>query len=249
MAGLTAVLCVAFAWFGAIFLRPFLRLFVSSRGAENDVVGYVLSSFGVLYGILLGLTAVAAYQNWSLVDANLTREASALVSTFQAVSSFPEPERDELRQALIDLAEFELNEEWPRLMQGLPTSGGRDMTDAIQIKLMAFEPDTRAYENAHVRAVDVFNEFLEQRRLRLYSSGTGIPSILWYVVIAGALINLILVWVLDTRLKVQFFLGGLLAFFLGTMILLIAVLSKPFLSNAGVSPAALQASYEFMTKD
>ena len=50
-------------------------------------MGNVLSSFGVLYGILLGLTAVAAYQNWSQMDTNVTKEASTLISLFQSVST------------------------------------------------------------------------------------------------------------------------------------------------------------------
>ena len=100
----------------------------------------------------------------------------------------------------------------------------------------------------HARAVEQFSSFLEQRRLRIYSAGSGIPAVLWYVVIAGAVINMILIWLLDMRFISQLFLGGLLAFFLGAMILLIAVLAKPFQSEAGIPPDALKAAYEFMTK-
>ena len=42
-------------WFGAIFLSPILRRLVRSTSGSNDVVGYILSSFGVFYGLLLGI--------------------------------------------------------------------------------------------------------------------------------------------------------------------------------------------------
>ncbi len=67
----TAVIFVGFSWIGCIFVRPFLRLFVRSRGGSNDVVGHVLSCFGVFYGLLLGLIAVASYQNMSDVENNV----------------------------------------------------------------------------------------------------------------------------------------------------------------------------------
>ena len=248
LAVLAAIIFVGIAWFGAIFLRPFLRLFVRSRTEGNEVVGYILSSFGVLYGILLGLTAVAAYQNWAQVDANLTTEAAALVSVYQAASTFPEPDREELRGALLDLSKYAIEEEWPLIRKGLATPGGRAKTAAIESRLLAFEPQSESQARVHGRAIDQFYTFLEQRRLRIYSAGSGIPAALWYVVIVGAAINMVLIWVLDTRIITQLFLGGLLAFFLGAMILLIAVLAKPFQSDAGISPDALRAAYEFMAK-
>ena len=51
---LFAVVFVGFSWLGSIFVRPFLRLFVRSQPGLNDIVGYVLSSHCVFYGLLLG---------------------------------------------------------------------------------------------------------------------------------------------------------------------------------------------------
>jgi len=44
------------------------------------------------------------------------------------------------------------------------------------------------------------------------------------------------------------FLGGLLAFFLGAMILMIARLDKPLKSHDGISPDALAAAYQVMLR-
>ena len=96
-----AVLFVGFTWLGSIFLAPILRVFVRSRSGTNDIVGNILSSFGVLYGILLGLTAVAAYQNWTDVQARITHEAGALLSLHADISSFPDPARSALNEAMV----------------------------------------------------------------------------------------------------------------------------------------------------
>jgi hypothetical protein len=84
-----AVIFVGFTWVGSIFVAPILRVFVRSRAGTNGIVGNILSSFGVLYGILLGLTAVAAYQNWSGVQSIVVDEAGALLAVHtDEVSSF-----------------------------------------------------------------------------------------------------------------------------------------------------------------
>ena len=249
LAVLTAITFVGVAWLGTILIRPILRILVRSRSGGDDAVGNVLSSFGVLYGILLGLTAVAAYQNWSQMDTNVTKEASTLISLYQSVSTYPEPHRQTLRQLLREVGRYEIEEEWPLLKKGISSGGGRSRIVAFEQGLLAFEPQTKTQEIVHAGAIQQFTSFLEQRRLRIYSAGAGIPASLWYVVIIGAIINMLLVWALDTKFIAQLFLGGLLAYFLGAMILLIAILDKPFKSQGGVSPDALKAVHQFMMKD
>ena len=63
--------------------------------------------------------------------------------------------------------------------------------------------------------------------------------IMWYVVAVGALINMLLIWMFDLRLRTHLVLGGLISFFTGTMICLIVLLDNPFRGEVGVSPRLL----------
>lgn len=94
---ISAIVFVGYCWAGCIFLRPFLRMFVKNRDGSNDVVGYVLSCFGVFYGLLLGLIAVASYQNLSEVESNVAREVASLDALHQDVSTYPAPHGQNLR--------------------------------------------------------------------------------------------------------------------------------------------------------
>jgi hypothetical protein len=66
---------------------------------------------------------------------------------------------------------------------------------------------------------------------------------MWYVVIVGAIINIALVWLFEMKLVTHLFLGGLLSFFLGAEILLIAVMDNPFRGDVSISPEAFEAVY------
>src|SRR6202007_7976 len=68
----------------------------------------------------------------------------------------------------------------------------------------------------------------ERRRARIYSLTSGIPTILWYTVAVGALINMILLWLFDLRPHAHWILGGLISFYLGTVISVTALMDHPY---------------------
>jgi hypothetical protein len=250
LAALTAVVFVGAYWVGCIFLRPFLRIFVRSTGDENSVVGVVLSAFGVLYGLLLSLIAVAAYQNLSQVDAHVSAEASTLWALYQDVGEFPAPDRERLRTQLREYCQYVIAEEWPVQRRGEVPLGAGDRIAAIRKGILDFETRSRRDELVQAEALKHFGALTEHGRNRRYAAQASIPTVMWYVVITGTLINFVLMWLYKMRFITQLFLGGLLAFFLGTLILLIAVLERPYRSGEfGVSPQAHQLALQMMTRD
>ena len=64
--------------------------------------------------------------------------------------------------------------------------------------------------------------------------------------LVGAIINIALVWLFDMKLISHLFLGSLLAFYLGTMIFLIAAMDNPFRGEVSVSPEPFKMVLELM---
>jgi len=110
-------------------------------------------------------------------------------------------------------------------------------------KAVAGEASSKALHDVALRQ---FNEFFEDRRLRIYSVTAGIPVIMWYTVAVGALLNMVLIWLFDLRLGTHLLLGGLISFFTGTMISLIVLMDNPFRGEVGVSPQAFELIYQQM---
>jgi hypothetical protein len=113
----------------------------------------------------------------------------------------------------------------------------------FQARLALFEPQTKAQELLHENTLRQFNTFYEYRRARIYSLTSGIPAILWYTVAVGAIINLILMWLFDLRPHAHWMLGGLIAFYLGTVISVIALMDHPYRGELGLSPEAFELIY------
>src|SRR5262245_40392140 len=150
MAALFAVVFVGVSWVGTILVRPFLRPFVRTHlGATNDLVGYILSCYCVFYGLLLGLLAVAAYQNYAQVEVGVTQEAAALTALYRDASSYPDPYGENLRWILRDYCRYQIKYGWPLQKKGIVPEGGGVRLTAFLERVVAFEPQTKSQEALH----------------------------------------------------------------------------------------------------
>jgi hypothetical protein len=240
---LFALLFVGTTWAGILFVSPFLKLWLKGQEGINDLVGYALSGFGVFYGLLLGLLAVATYQNSTDVNATVSKEAASLAALYRDVSSYPEPVRTDLTGRLRTYTEFVINKAWPAQRKGEVPQGSVQMMDDFQRVLAGFEPATKGQELLHGEALRQYNDMILLRRQRIQSIGTGIPGVMWYVVGVGAVINTLLILCFRMRLDIHLVIGGALSFFVGVLIFLVAAMDCPFRGEVSIGPEAFQLIY------
>jgi len=244
---LFALIFVAVTWAGIFFLRPIVRTHIHSERRANDMIGFALSSFSVLYGILLGLLAVASYQNFSTVVDIVDKEGASIAALYRDVGAYPSPLREKLQEQLRDYARYTIDEDWRQLRRGIVSPAGNRVS-AMFDTLMTFEPTRKSEEILHAETLQQFNAFVEIRRTRVANVILGLPAVLWWVVAFGALINIGLIWMLDMEVHVHAILGGALASFLGLVIFLIAALDNPFRGAVSVGPEAIALVYETLMR-
>jgi hypothetical protein len=243
---------VGIFWLGILVLRPLVRKWLHREEGLNATLGDYLQYFGVIYGLLLGLLAVGAYQNHADAEKSVVTEAAGLAALYRDVSGYPEPYRTDLRTLVREYARSTIEDAWPQQRRGilpLPEAAAASPVVAIYGRMSQFEPATKGQEAIHETALRQFDTFLESRRERLYSVTSGMPRVMWYTVALGALVNMIFLWLFDLRIGTHLLLGALVSFFTATMICLIAILDRPFKGEIGVSPEAFQLVYQQMMQD
>src|SRR6516162_9864506 len=239
---------MAAAWLLILFIRRFFHPWIHSEKRANDMVGFALSSFSVLYGLLVGILAVAAYQNFSSVNDIVNKEASSVGALFRDLRGYPQPSKGVLRDDLRDYARNVIDRSWPLQQQGIvPTEESHLMTKFID-DLFSFEPSKKSEEILHAEALRQLNSLVELRRTRLANVTTGIPAVFWWVVAIGAVITIILLSTLDMEIHVHLFLGAVVSLFLGLVIFLIAAMDHPFRGQVSVGPDAYEAIYDSLMK-
>ncbi len=236
---------VGLALAGLFISRPIVRRIAGGSSKHNDLVSYFVSAMGVFYGLALGLIAVATWENYTEVDAVVTKEAAALASLYRDMDGYPQPMRGSLETALRDYTRTVIEKEWPAHKQGIALEEGDLILDRLENEVMGFEPTREREKIAHAEVLRSLDTVLEQRRLRLQAVSTGLPAALWAVVLIGGLLNGLLTylfWVENFTLHA--FAVAILACFIALLIFLTAAMDNPFRGEFSVNSEAFQTILE-----
>ncbi|MGI4883583.1 MAG: DUF4239 domain-containing protein [Janthinobacterium lividum] len=232
---------VLLALLGLYFAHRRLHRSGLARLIDNGTVGWFFSGVTVLYGLTLGLLTVATWQNFSTSSGIASQEAATLAVLYRDLSGYPPSAGQPLQQQLRHYTEFIVHQSWPAQRRGLANDAERKVLTHFQLALLHTDVQSAAHQVLHGEAVATFNRLVELRRQRIESIGTGVPGVLWSVVIVGAIITVAFSYCFAVeRLRFHALLTGLLALMLGLMIFLIVALDHPYLGEVSVTPDAYQ---------
>jgi hypothetical protein len=247
-AAIVVLLCT-FALSGlAIFSRhilPRLKL-----GPEESVfTSAMMQAMMVFYGLAVALIAVSVWQTHTDAAGTISGEATALGVLYRQVGGYPEPLRSQLRQDLREYVDYVIQQAWPLQRRGQVPSGGVEKVNDFETRLVTFEPATEGQKLLHGETLRAYSHMIEARRLRLDAVLTGLPGVLWFVIVIGALVSLSSTFffqVEDARLqRIQVV---LLALFIGLIIFIIFALDRPFRGDLGLQPDPYQLIYDQLMK-
>ncbi len=250
-AGLAATICgglVAVTLLGVFLVHPPMRRLLHAKSPANDLVVYAAGSFGVIYAVLLGLLTVATFQTTKDVEDNIGREASNLSTLYRTADGYPEPLRSDLKSELRDYTRYVLEKDWPAHRKRLVPFGGEHRLQVIRQTLFSFEPATRNQDALHNEMLRYLDAMTAAREQRLGTVTAAIPGVLWYVVLAGALLTIAFSWMLHMERRAQVLFGGITACFLGMVIFLIYAMDHPLQGAVSVGPDAFQSVYDYVMK-
>ena len=243
-------LCV-FSIVGLLLVRRTVLPRLRIRVEDSEFSGSMLQAVMVFYGLAVALIAVSVFETYSDVSALISREASELGALYRDASSYPEPTRQELQTELRDYARYVIGTAWPAQRKGEVALHGVAMLNRFQATMTRFEPATEGQRALHAEALRAYNQLVEARSLRIDAAvNTGLPGVLWVVVLAGAAIGLTATFffkVEDVRLHAV--MVTLLAAFIGLVIFMIMAFDRPFRGDLGLEPAPYEQVYDVVMQD
>lgn len=238
--------------FSVVGLRFFRRSVLPRLHIEehdSHFTGTMVHSVMIFYGLVVALMAVDVSETYTDISRIVSGEASALAALYRDVSSYPDPIRRELQQELRDYTTQVINTAWPLQRQGKVPSGGVEHMNRFQDLLDKFEPVTDGQKILHAETLRAYNQFIQARRLRLDAVNTGLPAVMWSVIVFGAFISLITSFFFKVRdARLHRYLVLLLTFFIGLVIFMILALDQPFRGDLGLTPEPYQLIYDQLMK-
>lgn len=242
-------LCL-FSIVGLLFVRRRILPRMRVEGGDSEFTGAMLQSVMVFYGLAVALIAVTVFQTYSDTQKVVTGEATAINALYRDVTSYPDPIRADLQRGLREYTDQIIHQAWPLIQRGKIPTAGLEQMGRFQAMLTKFEPTTEGQKILHAETLRAYNLLIQSRRLRLDAVGTGLPKVMWAVIIVGAFISLsssFFFKVEEVRLHLIEVL--LLAVFIGLVIFMILSLDRPFRGNLGIGSDPYQLVYDQLMKD
>ena len=209
----------------------------------------VMQSAMVLYGLVAALTAVSVWSKHSQVSDTVSREATAIAGLWRDLGGYPPRERDAMREVLRGYTEQIIQEAWPEQRQGRIPKAGVEWMDRFVGQLLVFEPGSEGQKILHAETLSAFNRMHEARRQRLDAVHSGLPGVMWIVLLPGAMGCLLLALLFpieDSRFHVTLVLA--LAGFVAMVLFVIVGLDRPFYGAMAIPPDSYQLVYDQLMK-
>ena len=160
------------------------------RRAHNDLIGWQLSVLGTTYAVIVGFMLYTVWLSFGSADLNTDAEANALVNIYRIADGFADGKRDELRALAQAYADAVVNKEWPEMKNLQVPEETHQISRKMWKTLMAARDVTPVEAAAQDHAMDQMTQLSGFRRVRLLQSQSELPGVLWFVLLAGAVVTI-----------------------------------------------------------
>jgi len=209
----------------------------------------VMQSAMVLYGLVAALTAVSVWTRHSQVADTVSREATAIAGLWRDLGGYPQRERDSMREVLRGYTNQIIQEALPAQREGRIPRGGVEWMDRFLAQLLVFEPTSESQKLLHAETLSAFNRMHEARRQRLDAVNTGLPGVMWFVLLPGAMgcVLLSLFFPIEDA-RFQAILVAGLSGFVAMVLFVIISLDRPFQGAMAIPADSYQLIYDQLMK-
>jgi Protein of unknown function (DUF4239) len=239
------VVLPALAIGGTLLVRRAVGADVLAR--HNDVAGFIYAVIGVLYAVLLGFTAIIVWEQFRRAQEGAELEANALADLYRDAQVFPAAVREEVATGLRDYARLVVDEEWPAMAAGQSSPETWEAYNLLWRTYYEFAPQDDHERTWYRESVQRLNVLGDQRRNRLLSNRSGVPVVMWAVLLGAGAVTIGFSFLFGTRhAAAQAVMTGALALTIGVVLLSILALEHPFAGITRVDPEAFEQVREIL---
>ncbi|MDX2594473.1 MULTISPECIES: bestrophin-like domain [Streptomyces] len=238
-------LVLVLAMLGACAVVVVITLVRHKRAPEDedpsetpDVIEYMTMWIGVVYAIVLGLAIAGVWEARSAAQDHVQAEAQALHEIYERVRIYPPDVRDRIRDDVNAYVGHVVTTEWKEMADhGRITPRGTELLTQVRHDVTDYQPKNDFEAQAYQPVLDQMAAADEARNARADSTGATMPSVVWWGLLAGAVITIGMVFALQIRrTRRELVLAGLFSATIAFMLFLIWDFDAPF--SRGIAATA-----------
>ncbi len=227
-----------------IALAALPRIIGDGQRREWATAGDFLAAASMLYGLIAALISVAVWQTFNEVESRVSQEAASLGALYRMASHLPEPTRDALTASIKARTRYIMTTEWEEQRHGVPVGRDRSL-DNVDNEIYEFKPADSRESNLQAALEAESVTMYSLARQRLHDAHAGVSPALYTVIIVGALITIVLTWLLpEGRFRQHALMTAAAAAMVGMVVFTIVVLDHPFRGGVSISSHPFEDVYD-----
>jgi hypothetical protein len=224
-----------------IALRPVVRRLVDDAEQWDRVLGHVIGTFGVFFGILLALVAVSVYENYSDTRQAALHEAGQITALYRGTTGLPSEVAGPIQQTIDEYLHAVVEEDWPDQRRGELPDTSLPLVDRMERQIHEYAPEDFQQLAEFQQLLTTFDDFVETRRERIDATTLELPLLFWVAIWVGAAVNAILIGLIIVKSRrLHLVMAGMLALFIGLVMFATADMDRPYQGSISIGPGAFE---------
>jgi hypothetical protein len=228
----------------ALLLLVFVRRrFRNLRGEEhNDATKFAFGVVGFVFAFFIGFVVSAMWGQINAADQRARAEGAAGVELARSLTVFDQPDRDNLRQSLLEYEQAAVTE-WNEAASGHHYAEADRALARLRSAYENVQTRTPAQETMLGTSFANIDNLSQNRTQRVLQARTdvGPPWSLWAVIVltSGLLLGCAIIYGVE-KPGTHYTMVAILGVLVGAQLFLVLELSHPFIGEIGTSPEPLR---------
>lgn len=213
---------------------------IELRYKENPVIGNMSALISIIYGVLVGLTALYLINNISYTNDAVQREANAVANVYRESIWLKEPMRKQLQDQVKNYLELIINTEWPQMKEGKQISHeGDKIIDKINFDLSTYSSSVVVDSVLLPSILESLKHWYDDRQLRIQMSYSQLSPEIWAVILIGTILTVAINYLFGMNFCLHLLTVSAGALMAAAMLFLLISLDRPFQGDFIVEPAQM----------
>ncbi|MDI9883396.1 DUF4239 domain-containing protein [Streptomyces sp. HNM0645] len=203
-----------------------------------DVIEYMTMMIGVVYAIVLGLAIAGVWEARGAAEDSVRQEAQALHEVSARAEVYPTEARARIRDSVDAYVSHVVNTEWRHMVEkGELTEEGTRRLDQVRRDVTGYVPRNDHEGQAYQPLVDQVAAVDDARGARGQGAEATMPGVVWFGLVAGAVVTVGLIFTLQIRRTFrELLLAGLFSALIAFLLFLIWDFDAPFGRGLSAAP-------------
>lgn len=206
-------------------------------GHQNTAVGYLGGVVGLVYAIIVGFMVITLWGQHASAANAVQTETQDLGDLVQFSKALGPAAHSRVKDQVAAYAGSVATSEWRAMNRSTSSPATQQDFDLLLGTVQRLRVRNLSEQEFEDSVLTEINDIGEARQQRLDLANSGIPSVLWLVVILSSLgtLGFSLLLGIDSA-RLQYFMVGTVAILIGASLVLILELEYPFTGSLAVHP-------------